>query len=137
MMMADCFFVFLAGLDSADSFDTWNSIHVDLQDRIISPIVNHDRIVLTSVFCGTASLLAQTRTQIELFANNIIKGIDLTPLHDDTEEERRLKLDVIDAPFYSLNFNGCGVDYGCAGVIFGYGLEQNCEKIIILLRKLS
>lgn len=29
-----------------------------------------------------------------------------------------------------MGFNGCGVDYGFTGVIFGSGLDKQCEKVI-------
>lgn len=42
-------------------------------------------------------------------------------LHKRTEEsESQIK----------MGFNGCGVDYGLSGVIFGSGLDEQCEKVI-------
>ena len=29
-----------------------------------------------------------------------------------------------------MGFNGCGVDYGFNGMVFGSGLDKQCEKVI-------
>ncbi|WP_028388813.1 hypothetical protein [Legionella fairfieldensis] len=42
-------------------------------------------------------------------------------LYDRTEEsESQIK----------MGFNGCGVDYGISGILFGSGLDEQCERVI-------
>jgi hypothetical protein len=46
---------------------------------------------------------------------------------------------IVDAQHLTMGFNGCGIDYGTRGVIFGTGLEEQCEtvlnKVIALLKQ--
>lgn len=50
-----------------------------------------------------------------------VKGVDLSS---------RQREPLLEAQHLKAGFNGCGIDYGVTGTLFGRGLDQQCRQII-------
>jgi len=68
-------------------------------------------------FSGTDGSIKNGWTQISTFAS-LTDALDITDLQIPLEVSH-----------YKLAFDGCGVTYGMAGTIFGYGLKHQCQKV--------
>jgi hypothetical protein len=100
---------------------------------------------LAIFFCGTDGSLDNNNTWIQYFHNKLCTAFDLTGHSpDDWSREHaisestmitRSKNSILhwDA---KLGFNGCGVDYGMPGVVFGSGLSDQCDTAITHITKI-
>lgn len=89
-----------------------------------------DEIILSVYFCGTDHNLSRANNDLTYLAARMAvldKGTELNP----------------GSPFYKshytfnntncrykMSFNGCGVEYGITGTLFGTGLDEQCQKVV-------
>jgi len=74
---------------------------------------------ITVYFSGTDGVIQNGQTQISTFSH-FTTGVDLTNLTQMPEEDHQ---------YYKLAFDGCGVTNGTMGMVFAYGLQEQCEKV--------
>jgi hypothetical protein len=74
--------------------------------------------IITVYFSGTDGVVQGGSTQISTFSSYTI-GVDLT--NSALPEE--------DYQYYKFAFDGCGVTNGMMGMVFAYGLQEQCDKV--------
>lgn len=83
-------------------------------------------IVLSAYFCGTgfnldgdglAAILNRFDVGTEIREPN---NLNNKPLKDS----------------YNMSFNGCGIEYGILGHLFGYGIDKQCQKVVTAVKKI-
>lgn len=92
--------------------------------RAVSSQVPRERDVTLTVFMeGTSNPMGHITTQIALFS----RFCNATPLSATVAEDASLPALV--PGHYKLSFDGCGVSNGFMGVVFAYGLDEQCGVV--------
>jgi len=74
--------------------------------------------IITVYFSGTDGVIQGGATQITTFSS-YTSGFDLT---NSTLPEENYQ-------YYKFAFDGCGVTNGMIGMVFAYGLQEQCDKV--------
>ena len=92
--------------------------------------------VVTVFFCGSDGNLLNPRTWLEFFFH-ACTGADLLSASAGTHAQLLEAGGGGERPAqFKMGFNGCGVDYGLLGILFGRGLEEQCETAVVRVRAL-
>ncbi|MBN9227970.1 MULTISPECIES: hypothetical protein [Legionella] len=85
-------------------------------------------ITLTAVFEGTIYSIEEPNTHLHEVLYRDCKGVRITSA-DEVEQHK-------DATHLKMGFNGCGVDYGVTGLLFGAGVEEQSDQVVAVVKKL-
>lgn len=89
-----------------------------------------NKVTLSVFFCGTNGKISPPTTQIGMFANNTnAENINIQP--DTSKAPNFSSIDQ-----FKMTFNGCGVDYGKCGTLFGYGLSIQVSQVVTRVKQL-
>ncbi|CAM3154340.1 Uncharacterised protein [Legionella steigerwaltii] len=85
-------------------------------------------ITLTAIFEGTIYKIDEPNTHLHRVLYKDCKGT----LIESAEQVNQHK----DATHFKMGFNGCGIDYGTKGALFGVGLEEQSDQLVAVVKKL-
>ncbi|PWY54987.1 hypothetical protein DGG96_14395 [Legionella qingyii] len=85
-------------------------------------------ITLTAIFEGTIYSIEQPNTHLHQVLFKDCKGVRI-----NSAEQVDLNKD---ATHFKMGFNGCGVDYGVKGLLFGAGVKQQSDQLVAVVKKL-
>ncbi|WP_454781046.1 hypothetical protein [Legionella sp. WA2022007384] len=85
-------------------------------------------ITLTAIFEGTIYSIEEPNTHLHQVLSRDCKGVRISSA-DEVEQHK-------DATHFKMGFNGCGVDYGVKGLLFGAGVKEQSDQVVEVIKKL-
>ncbi|MCW8407815.1 hypothetical protein OQJ13_02385 [Legionella sp. PATHC035] len=85
-------------------------------------------ITLTAIFEGTIYEIEKPHTHLHRVLMQDCRGERICSAKEVNQDK--------DATHYKMGFNGCGIDYGYKGVLFGVGLEEQSDQVVEVVKKL-
>ncbi|WP_454783954.1 hypothetical protein [Legionella sp. WA2024007413] len=85
-------------------------------------------ITLTAIFEGTIYSIEEPNTHLHQVLSKDCKGVRIT----SAQEVEQYK----DATHFKMGFNGCGVDYGVKGLLFGAGVKKQSDQVVEVIKRL-
>ncbi|KTD04269.1 hypothetical protein [Fluoribacter gormanii] len=85
-------------------------------------------ITLTAIFEGTIYSIEQPNTHLHQVLFKDCEGVRIT----SAEQVDLYK----GATHFKIGFNGCGVDYGVKGLLFGAGVKKQSDQVVEVVKKL-
>ncbi|HHF7374384.1 hypothetical protein [Legionella bozemanae] len=85
-------------------------------------------ITLTAIFEGTIYSIEERQTHLHRVLQEDCDGIRISSAKEISQHP--------DATHFKMGFNGCGVDYGVKGLLFGAGVEEQSDQVVAVVKKL-
>lgn len=85
-------------------------------------------ITLTAVFEGTIYNIEEPNTHLHHVLNTDAEGIQIRSIEELNAHP--------EATHFKIGFNGCGVDYGIQGLLFGSGLDVQYKQVAEIVKEL-
>ncbi|HHF0525849.1 TPA: hypothetical protein ACTUT5_003055 [Legionella anisa] len=85
-------------------------------------------ITLTAIFEGTIYSIEERQTHLHRVLQEDCDGVRITSAEEINQHQ--------DVTHFKMGFNGCGVDYGVKGLLFGAGVEEQSDQVVAVVKKL-
>lgn len=85
-------------------------------------------ITLTAIFEGTIYSIESPNTHLHRVLTEDAKGVRITSSADVDKHQ--------DTTHFKMGFNGCAIENGVKGVLFGVGVEEQSDQVVAVVKKL-